>query len=534
MKQNITGKELRDRLLSRIKALQDSKPTEQTRIEALSSAGNRDLLGLVATRQPRSISELASLAGRLQPNVSRSLNVLNRAGLLTITVEGRASVPKLTPEGQRKARDLGFVASAAVAGDSPRPVAAGTPLFSAAMVGNASDHAETDEVQANVAVRLPSNEDEKIVTAHSLLDLNELSTRLLANWWRILYRRSDPFNMFPVQRDVGDVTSRSILLAQATGQIELFFRPGAGERHLWDIPRHCLAVDDFSRIVLDNLVRPLVSHFHLSKRFDLPIESLLRRTEEILEETKDYSFWRSAGAFGLTYQTMSDSTAAEVARLIDTISDDDARIELASAISPNQLNPSLEWVKKEVGDKSRTNSFPRLLELKNSLGPAKDEPEPWQIGTNRARSVRKQIGLEKDQSVGGIDGLKQLFDGDQQFRSSSAGEELLRGFQANGDSNPVIVVKDEGPNSTAFLVTRAVGDYLVYGSREAPIANIYSDRQAVGRAFAAEFMAPAEGVIRMIDEEEIPMAVVAQHYGVGKSVVRHQYENNIGAYARAA
>jgi hypothetical protein len=42
-------------------------------------------------------------------------------------------------------------------------------------------------------------------------------------------------------------------------------------------------------------------------------------------------------------------------------------------------------------------------------------------------------------------------------------------------------------------MARAIGDYLVFGSREASIVDIYSDRQAVGRAFAAEFMAPAEG-----------------------------------------
>src|SRR5205807_8552723 len=119
----------------------------------------------------------------------------------------------------------------------------------------------------------------------------------------------------------------------------------------------------------------------------------------------------------------------------------------------------------------------------------------------------------------------------QKIRYSSAGEELLRGFQAHGDSNPVIVAKDEGPNSTAFLVTRAVGDYLVYGSREAPIANIYSDRQAVGRAFAAEFMAPAEGVIHMIDQEKLPVAAVADHYGVIRDVIIHQYENSVAQYA---
>ena len=65
------------------------------RIEALSSAGNRELLEIIATRGPRSISELATLAKRLQPNVSRSINALARAGLLTAEIQGRYYRPML-------------------------------------------------------------------------------------------------------------------------------------------------------------------------------------------------------------------------------------------------------------------------------------------------------------------------------------------------------------------------------------------------------------------------------------------------------
>jgi hypothetical protein len=80
-------------------------------------------------------------------------------------------------------------------------------------------------------------------------------------------------------------------------------------------------------------------------------------------------------------------------------------------------------------------------------------------------------------------------------------------------------------------MSRAVGDYLVFGSHEAPIANIYSDRQALGRAFAAELMAPAEGVVHMIDNEQLPVAAVANHYGVVTDVIIHQYENSVAQYA---
>lgn len=88
-----------------------------------------------------------------------------------------------------------------------------------------------------------------------------------------------------------------------------------------------------------------------------------------------------------------------------------------------------------------------------------------------------------------------------------------------------MVVRDEGPSSTLFLIARAIGDYAWFGSREAPITDRYTNRQALGRAFAAEFLAPAAGVIQMVEDEERSFGEVAAHYGVHAAVVQHQYDN---------
>ena len=74
----ISGNELRDRILTRVRAEQ-SEPNEEARIEALAVQGNRDLLAIIATKRPASINDLSALAGRLQPNVSRSLAALVRS-----------------------------------------------------------------------------------------------------------------------------------------------------------------------------------------------------------------------------------------------------------------------------------------------------------------------------------------------------------------------------------------------------------------------------------------------------------------------
>jgi predicted transcriptional regulator len=60
----------------------------------LLSAKNRALLRLIAERHPKSISELAILAGRAEQNVLRTLHKLSAAGLVRLDKgDGRAYQP---------------------------------------------------------------------------------------------------------------------------------------------------------------------------------------------------------------------------------------------------------------------------------------------------------------------------------------------------------------------------------------------------------------------------------------------------------
>ena len=60
----------------------------------LLSAKNRALLRLIAERHPRSVSELAMLAGRAEQNVLRTLHKLSAAGLIRLDKgDGRAYQP---------------------------------------------------------------------------------------------------------------------------------------------------------------------------------------------------------------------------------------------------------------------------------------------------------------------------------------------------------------------------------------------------------------------------------------------------------
>jgi predicted transcriptional regulator len=75
----------------------------------LLSARNRELLRLIVTREPRSVSELASMAHRAPQNVQRTLQRLSAAGIVRLTPgEGRTVRPTVTARKVHIEIDLGI------------------------------------------------------------------------------------------------------------------------------------------------------------------------------------------------------------------------------------------------------------------------------------------------------------------------------------------------------------------------------------------------------------------------------------------
>ena len=61
---------------------------------------NRELLSLIADREPASLSELATLSGRAKPNLSRTLRTMERHGLVELQRgEGRTLQPRVRYRG---------------------------------------------------------------------------------------------------------------------------------------------------------------------------------------------------------------------------------------------------------------------------------------------------------------------------------------------------------------------------------------------------------------------------------------------------
>ena len=66
-----------------------------TSIESFSkilSQRNQELLRLIAQKKPKSLTELATLSGRKKPNLSRTLNTMERYGLVELTKSEQGTI----------------------------------------------------------------------------------------------------------------------------------------------------------------------------------------------------------------------------------------------------------------------------------------------------------------------------------------------------------------------------------------------------------------------------------------------------------
>lgn len=535
MKKVITGLELRDRLLARMQEIRVAEP--ESWIQAISAPGNRELLRLIVEHSPQSISELSELAGRRQPNVSRALSALISAGLVAIRQEGRRSIPGLTDFGREKSAQMRITADAVAEGsDQTVAVAQASeqePTLFALEFASESGSVDSDsdaELGGKLSawLRLQGRSERAIATYTG--NLVTLGMHLADNWWTILYRRDAPFKLCDLSFD-GEASAFSLSVASSGRRVMLTTRAHDAMAILLDSGFRRMATEAFETSLLEEVLRPIVYAQRKAGYLDAPLQDRLSRIDDSRAYPREVSYCRTAGALGLSPYDIAEDRYQLICKLIGMISDEESRLDFASAVPFEELADGETWAVSEVDAKGATNVLPGLGELRLKCLPFSDRANskalrPWQWATGLARVARAELNLAADKPVEGTDGLAALFGASKGLTPSCEAPGALRAFQTYYREEPTVVVEDEGPTRTAFVLARAIGDYLAYGSPASCVADLYTDRQAVGRAFAAEFMAPAEAVVAMIEEEDQSPARVARHFGVAPEVVHNQYSNN--------
>jgi DNA-binding transcriptional ArsR family regulator/Zn-dependent peptidase ImmA (M78 family) len=533
MSKLISGHTLRDRLLERV-SRPPTVPSDAW-VQVLATPGNRELLGLIAQRQPQSISELSDLAGRAQPNVSRSLTALIQAGLVDVRSRGRASIPSLTELGRQKARDFGLAEH--VPGQETEPpdhaIGPDSPRLSISFASRATS--DNDVIPGDLVLALPPQADHELVVAKQSGDLNAIVLRILDHWWRILYRRDAPYRIGEFSAARASSTRQVSLAVRSVGdRVENIVRWPDDALSRPEQSQRTVYLDAFKQNLLDDVVRPAVNEMRGRGRYDRPIQSKLARLEDTLSYDQDSVFARTVGSLGESPYDLTDEWAQKVRDLIAEVPDEESRLDFCSAVLKDGIDEAEAWTRSEIAKQGDRNAMPELRVLSDELRetPAASRVRPYQRGISMAKKLRERLRLPPETSIANAAKLAAMF-GAGGFETSPAAPYALRAFQSQTDSVPTIVVEKETAADTKFILARAIGDFLIFRNKTSCVASLYTDRQAVGRAFAAEFIAPAESVVRMIEEDDQSVERVADHYGAPAHVIHHQYDNNFGRFTEA-
>lgn len=108
---------------------------------------------------------------------------------------------------------------------------------------------------------------------------------------------------------------------------------------------------------------------------------------------------------------------------------------------------------------------------------------------------------------------------------------LEAALSRSGDGAPVAIVGDTGPDGNRFRLARSIFFRHFSHGRDANrrlVTEAHTRGQRASRAFAAEFLAPAEGLSRDLGARTSPHEVeeLARHYQISPLVVSHQIQNH--------
>jgi hypothetical protein len=293
-----------------------------------------------------------------------------------------------------------------------------------------------------------------------------------------------------------------------------------------------LGLKDFQNSVL-RFARAVVTRLHEFDIVGTVLETELDAISELSKEEQE--FCETTAALGVDAYAIDESTAKQI-------------VAAAAALPPSVVREfftvadlhHLEEQSSSVLDSIKTirkqdTDLQELRQLKRGAPNQAWTGRPWAQGYRFARDLRTRLGLNGAH----IESLRSLGDALQvdESRLESAIIPLLKGgagFDAvvdvNAKASPTFAVVRRNEPSTLFAVCRAMFEYLI-AQNDGPqvVTRSHSDRQKRNRAFAAEFILPAEQLRTLIPSAVLTNDDVddlAESLRAPAAVIRHQLENH--------
>jgi hypothetical protein len=383
----------------------------------------------------------------------------------------------------------------------------------------------------NQNVCLHADETSGELSDHITMPVYGLAEGLAHNWWSIFGGRDKEYRLIRHRMGyaVPDVRFRFDGISFECSAIQHFYQNPAvrfwgGQTEMMTRQQGEDALANFVEEVMSRLRKKVVHGTSAELRWS--------RVQASREDPEEVVFCEAAGALGIDPYNSSDHDVAFIAQA-GTIFEGEPLIEFLAGISTaGARQPILTWI-DQVQQRPRYQSLlPDLGALARQVGhkvPPRPGDRSWALGYRRARATRKALSMKASERVQSVSELTKTL-GNKSFRRGPR-VDGLRALISTHNENVQVHLRDRPPTQEArvselFGLARAVGDAICFPATARSVVNRLheADRQAAGRAFAAEFLAPLEEILSMKDDGA-DTTTIADELNVSAEVVERQLEN---------
>lgn len=367
---------------------------------------------------------------------------------------------------------------------------------------------------------------------HVVVPLLSVAEWLVSNWWHIWYEVDDLRDSRP------EFESRHDLAHAGEGFLlpRLKMVPNGDLVHLeWSNWK-----PQYARTEFIGEGRAVVGRQELESEFKALIEAVLTRLRAIpggtdvceflssdweainsLEE-EELEFVQAAALLGIDPFDVEDSVANAIVKFWET-AQPSIRQEVLASADEESLSYVGQWLSKSLAKLEESDHGTGWAAVRKAVRTGPPVP-PWTRGYDLADFVRSHLSAD-----------------DGRFDFDASGPLALpslplqppcRRIQGLVASNAPTCVTAPSPRETSkrFLLARALGDYI---GRAEPgpgiLSSLLTDRQAQSRAFAAQFLAPADSIRARLEDqppEEGMIDEIAFEFGVSSEAIRRQINNH--------
>ena len=251
-------------------------------------------------------------------------------------------------------------------------------------------------------------------------------------------------------------------------------------------------------------------------------------------------YCRAAARLGLDPYSDAEPYEQDIMQVAEVLSGE-LLTDFLNAVSPQHLGRASSWVSAgrsltekrptareahelQAGDAAGAEVVRELHAQRHGLVSA--EGAPWEVGYQQARIIRKQIAPDMTARL--------AIDQYIPSRTRQAPDVSLQALGTGAEQRqPLVIIGQRRPvASNRFTLSRALWHYIWDDSPLFIVTTAHTYRQRTERAFAAELLAPANGIAALLEsppeaasQEELEQ--IAQRFGVSSILIEHQVRNHL-------